>query len=352
MSWQNLLSSASASPGGEIVTYPWSGGRELLVGGRRYLLKGKLPSEEGWHEFSVQTAREVRWKGPSTATGATYFEGQWRGASGYLVGDRLIPDNASVNLAPESLPNQGVQVHLLDPGLPRFCYIHAGRWEDNRLIFIGQSFSPGAIGVEDLVEGRYFDRAASVTDVPGVTPPLDLAFRVETWRRAQVEEARRILEAERVRREAEEAAAARREQVRAQVEQAIGNGALRRELAAVDFEAAARAALRVSGAKLLDTRKGYVKGEMIVQYEVDDHGYPRRLECVCDARTMRVISAGFCLTDHHTGQKGDTFFTLESLPLVAVEAIRKGKLVVWRYVEGDAGGRGQYFGEDYDGDED
>jgi hypothetical protein len=35
--------------------------------------------------------------------------------------------------------------------------------------------------------------------------------------------------------------------------------------------------------------------------------------------------------------KGDTRFTLESLPTVVGEAIRTGKLVVYRHVDGDRG---------------
>ena len=50
----------------------------------------------------------------------------------------------------------------------------------------------------------------------------------------------------------------------------------------------------------------------------------------------RLLDAGVCL-DNHRGTKGDTFFTLESLPAVIGEAIRGNKLVVWRHVPGDGG---------------
>jgi len=38
------------------------------------------------------------------------------------------------------------------------------------------------------------------------------------------------------------------------------------------------------------------------------------------------------LTDHDTDERGDTYFTLESLPAVVREAEQRGKLVVFRHV--------------------
>jgi hypothetical protein len=108
----------------------------------------------------------------------------------------------------------------------------------------------------------------------------------------------------------------------------------RRALAAKDFESAAREALRVSGAELLDVRQSANKGEMVVQYRFEK----RRFECVVQKNTLRVIDAGVCLTDHNTNEKGDTFFTLESLPGVIAEAMRRDKLVVWRHVDRDDDG--------------
>jgi hypothetical protein len=40
------------------------------------------------------------------------------------------------------------------------------------------------------------------------------------------------------------------------------------------------------------------------------------------------------LTDHRTGEKGDTLFTLESLPAVVRQAIKEHKLVVYRHADG------------------
>jgi len=110
-----------------------------------------------------------------------------------------------------------------------------------------------------------------------------------------------------------------------------GTAVGRRVLAARDFETAAREALKISGAELLDTRPSHNKAEMVVQYRFRE----RRLECVVDKATMRVLDAGVCLTDHGTGVKGDRLFTLESLPGVIGEAMNLNKLVVWRHLDGD-----------------
>jgi hypothetical protein len=64
----------------------------------------------------------------------------------------------------------------------------------------------------------------------------------------------------------------------------------------------------------------------------------QRFECVCDARTLRIIDAGICLVGHNDYDdedddtiRGDTFFTLESLPSVITEAINTGVLHITRH---------------------
>jgi hypothetical protein len=67
---------------------------------------------------------------------------------------------------------------------------------------------------------------------------------------------------------------------------------------------------------------------VVVRFRLDH----RAFECTCEERTLRIIDAGICLVDHATNEKGDTYFTLESLPGVIGEANREGKLVVFRHV--------------------
>jgi hypothetical protein len=47
------------------------------------------------------------------------------------------------------------------------------------------------------------------------------------------------------------------------------------------------------------------------------------------------VDSGICLVDHGTGERGDTRFTLESLPGVVGEAMDLGRLVVFRHVDGE-----------------
>ena len=80
--------------------------------------------------------------------------------------------------------------------------------------------------------------------------------------------------------------------------------------------------------------KGGLSGPTSAQIEASGHSEldGRRFECTCDARTLRIVDAGICLVDHRSGQKGDQYFTLESLPGVIQQAEREGKLVVFRRV--------------------
>jgi len=98
----------------------------------------------------------------------------------------------------------------------------------------------------------------------------------------------------------------------------------------VDFAEAARAALAVGGAEYLDHRRSARRGEVVVRFRLAQ----RRYECTCDQESLRIIDAGICLIDHATGERGDTYFTLESLPAVILQAEREGRLVVFRHVDG------------------
>ena len=115
-------------------------------------------------------------------------------------------------------------------------------------------------------------------------------------------------------------------------------------MAAVDFGQAAQAALAVTGAEYLDHRASANRGEMVVTFRLDG----QRFECVADARTLRIVDSGICLVDYRTQERGDTRFTLESLPDVIRQAVRERRLHVFRVVGQDPGFRGQMPDRDDD----
>jgi hypothetical protein len=283
-----------------------------------------MPPEHGWYRFNVSGGRGAELASKELQPLDPAWGDGLRKLKGYLVGDRFIPDFARVDPDPSKLIQQTTIVYCVEPGLERFARATVVIDREDRLVFLSQEFPMGS---EESVTRAYQDRALSIAGIPGVTPPLDLAFRWLTYQRLQKE--KRAEELRRLRAE-EEKKRAEEERV-AKLMKDAGTAVGRRALAGKDFEAAAREALRVSGAELLDVRQSYNRGEMVVQYRFQQ----RRLECTVEKTTLRVIDAGVCLTDHDTGEKGDTFFTLESLPGVIGEAMKLGKLVVWRHVGDD-----------------
>ncbi|MCB9687927.1 MAG: hypothetical protein H6735_23000 [Alphaproteobacteria bacterium] len=309
MSWRDLLAAAP-----EVRVLPWTGGHALADRGRAWTIEGDLPEEHGWHAFELLGARRARWRAAEMPDG-TWEEGR-ETVRGYLVGDRIVPDDAAVEPDPERLVAQTVPVHLVEPGQERFARAVAARDEGGPWIWLRPEFP---LGPELEVTTAFEDRAPDLAGIRGVTPALLLAYRFAVDQRDHAE-ARR--EAARRRREAEEA--------RRRVEERLGDGRDRRRLASVDFRAAAEAALGLAGAELLDERDAPISGEKIVRWRLRG----RRFESVVERETLRIIDAGICLQDHETGERGDGSFTLESLPGVIEEAVRDGVLVVFRHVEG------------------
>lgn len=327
MGWKDLLQTE-----GETVIAPWVEGKVLRSVDRTWMIEGRRPPEPGWHRFSI-TARKARWQEGVDAQPEMLVDVQ----HGYLVGDRLVRNDARVDPDPARIAEQSEPVHLVELGLDRFVPISAGRaFEDGPLVYMTQDMP---LGPEEGVLQAYLDRMISVNAVPGVTPALDAAFRMESWQRLEAD--RRRAEIERRLREEEEAR--QREERRQQLVKQIGDGAGRRELAKVDFEMAAKAALAVGGATYLDHRPSNRRGEIVLRFRLMN----RRFECVCEQNTLAIVDAGICLIDHNTNIKGDTWFTLESLPAVIMEAERRRKLVVFRHVDGE-----RHHHEDRDEDED
>lgn len=314
MGWRDLLQANDD----ETLVAPWVGGRSLRTFDRTWRIEGRQPSEFGWHTFRL-SARKARWVEPAESPFGV-LQGTLRG---YLVGDRLIPEGTT-RVEPElaKLVENYERVHLVEFGLDRFARIAAGRFcEDGPLVYENQEFPSGP---EQEVTTAFLNEAKTVDDIVGVDPALDMAYRIESWRRV---EAVRLRREEQERREKEE----RRQRL---IEQ-VGTGAGRRQMAQEDFGEGAKAALLVGGATYLDHRRAPNPNEMVIRFRVDR----RRFECVCCRHTLQIIDAGICLTAHYDdpnfqgGTRGDTWLTLESLPGVIREAQETGRLVAFRHVD-------------------
>lgn len=318
MTWRDLLQTEK-----ETLVFPWVGGKSLRGSDDRvWTIEGKLPRELGWHLFNLNGRK-------ATKGGEVPAQPESLGhkIQGYLVGDRLVPDGVRVDPDPKKIIAYSERVYLIEDGLDRFVRISAGRvYEGGPLVYIGQEMP---LGPEEDVLGAYLDQKTNLDAIAGVTPALDAAFRMESYQRAEAE--RRRLELERRLREEEEQR--QREERRRQLVEQLGDGAGRRAMAQVDFVQAARAALAVGGAEYLDSKRAMRRGEMVVKFRLDR----QRFECTCDERNLQIIDAGICLTAHYDdrdfegGTKGDTWFTLESLPGVIREAQQQGRLVVFRH---------------------
>jgi len=313
MGWRDLL-----QPADESLVSPWVGGRSLQTYERTWAITGKLPQEFGWFTFKLTGRKALL--GESTEAPFGVLKEVERG---FLVGDRFVPEGTRVAPDIAKLITDFEPVHLVEPGLGRFVRVTAGRFcEGGPLIYQGQEMP---LGPEEEVQAAFLDEAKNVDKIAGVIPALDAAFRIEAWHRKEAIKAR--LEAERKRREEEERLA--REERRQLLVEKLGDGAGRREMAQLDFEEAARAALAVGGATLLDHRASYNKGEMVIQFRLER----RRFECTCERNTLRIIDSGICLIDHATGRRDDNLLTLESLPAVIKEAMDIGRLVVFRHID-------------------
>jgi len=304
MGWKDQLEQKD-----EAVVVPWCGGRSLQTNSRNWTIRGRLPREHGWYKFNVTTREATLVEAIEPDPDTLGYK-----ITGYLTGDRFIPDNAKSYVELGELSKQFERINLLEPGLDKFVRIKAGRtYESGPLVYEGEEFP---LGPESDVLDAFLDEQSSVDFVANVSPALDCAFRYETWRRA---ETRRIREEERIRLEKEER--------RRNIQKTLGDGALRRQLALEDFGEAAKAALKVGGAEYLDHHNSIRNDEVVVRFR----HLNRRFECTCNKFTLRIIDSGICLQDHHSGEKGDTYFTLESLPPVISEAYNTNVLHQYRH---------------------
>ena len=307
MSWRDLLANND-----DKIVAPWIGTRHIWTADRAYAITGPLPQEHGWYEFQRAGGRGAKFIGPTTPGQLTGIE------YGYLVGNRFASERATrIWPTAKDIANGLPTVHLIEPGVDRFTRVAVGRTDRaSELYYRGVEFPAG---VETEVSEAYLNRANSLDHIKGVPPALVTAFLLETAERAAAEERRAELERQRL---ADEARLREEARVR-EIREKLGDGAKRRELAATDFGEAAKAALAIGGAELLDWRAlNRERTEFEVKYRYDG----RRLACICDGR-LQIITAGICLTDHR-GVSGDKRFSLESLPSVIREAIDDDKLVI------------------------
>lgn len=318
MSWRNLLAA-------ETKVMPWTGERNLFDSNMAsWKISGRRPEEHGWYNFKLKD-RQATLEGEADAEPEKLIHK----VCGYLVGDRLVSDYQRGYLSnPAEVVAACPKVHLIEEGLERFSRVSVGRfYEGGPLIFSNQEMP---LGPEEEVLAAFLDQAEFINGIAGVTPALEACFRMEMWQRVEAE--RRRLEEARRRQEEEERI--RREEARRELVERLGDGAGRRAMARQDFNEAARAALAVGGAQFLDAKRSPNRGEMVIKFRLDG----QRFECTCDAESLAIIDSGICLTaeysneDFDYGTKGDTWFTLESLPSVIREALSLGKLVVYRHV--------------------
>ncbi len=318
MSWKDLLQKSD-----ETIVAPWVGGRQLQLGARTYTIDPPFPREHGWYTFRVGGGgRKLKFDVAAEPLPTMFIEH----VRGYLVGDWIVPDDTRVDPDPAKIIDYAKPVLLVEAGLDRFVRVQAGRLnEGGPLIFEGQEMP---LGPEEDVLQAYFNRIPDLDKVKGVMPALDAAFRMEVWQRAEAQ--RRREEIERLRKEEE--AKRELEERRQEIVKRLGDGAGRRALAVIDFAEAARAALKVAGAEYLDHRPSKGRpNEMTVTFR----HIRRQFECTCNAQTLQIVDSGICLRDHATGEKGDGYFTLESLPGVIAQADRERRLVVFRHIGDD-----------------
>jgi len=311
--WEELLAEEDS------LVLPWAGGRQIFYKERTWNL-AKRPVEYGWYEFRVASDRRAEIIDQVEEDAYTYkAQNSLWVTEGFIVGDRLIPNDARPGSIKE-LVTQTSTVHLIEPGMDRISKAAIAKLPNDQFIFLHRVFGEGP---EDEVILAWQEKQSSISNIKGVSPALHTAFLWAVYQRQQEEEAERkyqkwVAEQERKRIQAEK---------REEALKNIGTGLGRRALAqAGDFRTAASAALAISGAELLDVIQDR-QNTMRVQYRFRK----RRLECVVDKYTLRIVDAGVCLDDHH-GTKGDTLLTLESLPPVINEAMNKDKLVVWRHI--------------------
>ena len=332
MSWADLLGQSDS------VIAPWLGGRSITSGVRSWTIDGPLPPEHGWYSFTTRNNRKATVLEPALADPELFSKSER--VSGYLIGNRLIADDSPFEPDSGRIIGHSRVVYLLEPGLERFSRALAAV-HDGRLVYLQLEFP---MGPESEVTHAYEDRAQTLDDIAEVTPALHMAFRWHSWWRAHEERRARELEAERLREEAARQREAERRQAEERARVAERQSAKRRERqerrarraiarlphrqrSAAQAQHEARRVLATAGAELLDWTPSHNRDQVVVRFRFLGH----RFRSVVRVPGLRVVEAGICLTDAHSGERGDERFTLASLPAVIRQAQRQGELVILRW---------------------
>lgn len=292
MGWRDQI-------GPKEVVLPWLGGWTIdTPGGGRLAIEGRQPREYDWYKWTVNAGR--CWVGGAAIAQPDMLCVDKQ--TGYLAGDKFIPDNA----AGYGVLKDAETVWLINT-YELFARVAVGRvFSGGPLLFAQQEFP---LGPEAATIAAYEDKAVGgLATVKHATPALVAAFNFMV----ELDHERAKLRAEAERQRKLEAALA-----------LLGTAQGRRKVAASDFNLAAQGALRAGGAELIRTEP---RGrEHVVRWRFRN----RRFECICDTG-LRILDAGICLSAG--GRRGDRLLTLESLPTVVAEAIDRGLLHVTRYV--------------------
>ena len=174
MGWKSLLQQRDET---EILFWHRSGTLRNL--NRSWTIKDTRPDCIGWHQFRID-ARKAYWLKRSDTPGELTSK-----QLGYTIGDRFVGDYAAIS---SDLAICSERVFCVEPGLDRFTRVSTGRPYENGPLVYHQQEMP--VGPEEDVLQAYLDRKNSVSDIKGVHPALDLAFRIESWRRDEIEKRR------------------------------------------------------------------------------------------------------------------------------------------------------------------
>jgi hypothetical protein len=305
MAWQDFLKKE------ETVALPWIGGSKITDGTRWFTLS-KFPREHGWYNFRIN-GRKAEYINVAEPNNDCLKSCK----SGYLIGNLILQDTAPSYIEPSKIFKFAEKVHFVPSSIDKFVRVKVGKVdESSEYIYISEDFP---LGPEELVLSAYLDNLP-IDNISGLPSSLVATYNYEVWYRNELE--RRRLDAIRRAEEAERERAERERKER--LFNQLGTGSGRREMARVDFGEAAKAALAIGGAEYIDHRKS--DNNYIVRFRLSN----RRFECICNS-SLSIIDAGICLTDSYSGEKGDDYFTLESLPMVIKQAIDLGVLHVFRH---------------------